>query len=475
MAVNTFNFTTGPATLPDVGKLSYNGCIFSPLYETKLSGKVVKDNANRTTKFMEYTIVADGYVTLRAGASNINATMRTLRDLLTAQGGELIYEGRGFDLAVNSGRNPFGANLGKLANLDAAWGPVPELIEFQPLGGGLSAKVQWKVTTRIPEVAGKGSGLLQLNYETGVSYGEDGFSSLSMKGTLEIPLTRSLGQASREVARTADDYRTIIATQILKGIDLSRFRVTRREFNVSRDKRTLEWSVEAEERPYMDPPVDCTIARGTYSVRPAKIGMGLATWLCTLKATYTLRAGAQRREAWLAFLALMRWRMRLGNLYGVIPDNLKEAEPAKKPGVGKKLLRGAQAGGVTLAATALLTTLAPWLAAAAAAIAIATTPDDQAVEGVANADRKVWLLDFTIEEGLYLDSKTVTFSATWRLVTMFVEILRASGVWAKVPEEDKKGNNLWAMSMKNISGSQSWLANKVDPTLDVIVDFGSDI
>ena len=35
----TFNFTTGPATLPDVGELSYNKCVFGPLFNT--NGEVI--------------------------------------------------------------------------------------------------------------------------------------------------------------------------------------------------------------------------------------------------------------------------------------------------------------------------------------------------------------------------------------------------------------------------------------------------
>src|SRR5258708_2248707 len=102
MPVDTYNFSTGPSTLPDVGSLIYNGCLFSPLYETKVSGKVIKDNANRTTKYMEYTLVADGYVTLPAGHVDIGPTMRLLQQYLTAHGGQLIYKGRGFDLVVNT-------------------------------------------------------------------------------------------------------------------------------------------------------------------------------------------------------------------------------------------------------------------------------------------------------------------------------------------------------------------------------------
>ena len=472
MAVNTFEFTTGPATLQNVGKLAYNGCVFSPLYETKVSGKVVKDNANRTTKFMEYTLTADGYVTLPANAQDINPTIRKLRNLLTAQGGMLTYIGRGFDLVVNAGGGIVGIpNLGKpkgLINPDVAWGPVPELIEFQPLGGGRSAKVQWKVTVRIPEIASKTLGLLQLNYETGVSYGEDGFSSISVRGTLEVPMTRSPSQATRKLTYTVDDYRNLLSERILGSIDLSRFRVVQREFNVSRDKRTLEWDVAAEERPYMDPPMDCTIARGNYNVRPVKAGMGLVSWLCTLKATYTVRNDSPRRAAWLAFLALVRLRMKKSEAFN--PPEIDG--PAEEPGFWNRTGRalGRALPGIAL----MLIPGAQTAGAALAALGVLTGSPDPKKEGIENPNRKVWLIDFSVDEGLYLDSKTITFSATWRLISNFQHILVTSGLWTKVAEEDLPGRNLWAASMKNLSGHQSWLQNRLNPKLDVIVDFGSD-
>jgi hypothetical protein len=73
---------------------------------------------------------------------------------------------------------------------------------------------------------------------------------------------------------------------------------------------------------------------------------------------------------------------------------------------------------------------------------------------------------------VYLDSKTTSFSATWRITTAFDSILKASGLWSKVPEQDTQQRNLWATSMSRFSGSQSWLSDPVDPALDVIVDFG---
>lgn len=458
MTASEFDFTTGPSQLPDPGKMSYNGCTFSPLFETTVSGSVVKDNAGRTTKLMDYTITADGYVTLLEAELSINDTTTTLRNLLTQQGGALIYQGRGIDLVVNGGStNP------ALARTDVAWGPVPELLEFQPLGGGRAAKVKWVVKTRLyqgPAAPGNllfGMGILQFNYETTVSYGDDGYSSLSMRGTVEVPMTRTPSQATRTLTRTVDDARALIDTQLLNGIDLSRFRVVRRNYSVSRDKRTLEFDVSVEEKPYMDLPPDCTVARGTYSVRPARAGMGMVLWLCTLRATYTVRADKPRRTAWLRFLALLRLRMNAS-----VDGNMPKTGGG---GTSNPTTRG------------ILADLSIFSAVASAVLSSGSVPPSPPVPAPPpGKSRSAWLIDFSFDEGLYLDSKTVSFSATWRLVTTLSHILLASGLWKKI-DEHKPGTpprdgNLWALSMRDISGSESWLPNKLNPAADVIVDFG---
>lgn len=503
MTVKPFtNFTTGPSTVPDVGVLSYNGCVFSPLYLTSVSGKCVADDARRTTKLMEYTITVDGYVTLPDGQNSVSGVMGSLRSLITAHGGALTYQGRGNDILVNIG-----------GSVDVAWGPVPEVLEFQPLGGGLSAKVEWRVRVQVYEPQGSGAAgagalragplgavgggappplleikgprpgpaqafqkkpdppvtgggkpgggggpgrgpdnplrMLQFNYESTVTYGEDGFSTLSNKGTLEIPLTRSPNQSSRTMSNTADELRGEIERRVMSGIDLARFRMVRRNFTLSRDKRTLTWDFTAEEKPYMDLPLYCSLARGTYTVRPARQGMGLATWICTLRCTYTVIAGVSRRAAWSAFLAILRLRMNQAN--GDVPDT-----PAA-PQAPNRILARVGRGIVNFVGT------------------VTGRPVTSVLGNVVNAQgplpkvdkRKALLMDFNIEEGLYLDSKTITFSASWKLMTPFAQMLIESGIWTKVTENKKV---LWATTLAEVSGAQSWLPNKA--RTDIIVDLG---
>lgn len=462
-----FNFTTGPTAVPDTGTLSYNGCTFGPLFETKVSSHFVPDAAKRTTKLVEHTIVADGYVTMHAEDVNIDHTMTRMYEMLSAPGGTLVYSGKALDLFVNRQGGGVGGGGAAVANFkpappsptnDVAWGPVPELIEFQPLGGGLSAKVQWKVTVRLvppaTESVVNSLGLLQLNYETSVAYGEDGFSSLSIKGTIEIPMTRRPAVTSRGVPNTVDSFRGVLEERILRGIDLGRFRVTRRNFSVSRDKRTMDFDVEVEEKPYMDLPPNCTIAGGTYGVRPASAGPGLIKWLCTLRTNYIVRSDMPRSVAWLSFLALLRLRMQQSTQRDITTDN-RLPEKGGIEGAGEGLKEG------------LINPLTGGL------FGITKKPIDKA-KRAADLKHRAWLIDFNFDEGVYRDSKTASFSATWRLTSNFQHILIASGIWKKVSDGGyAPGKNLWAQSMRDIMGSQSWLPNRLDPSLDVIVDFGS--
>jgi hypothetical protein len=459
MPVQTFNYTTGPTTLQDVGQLFYNGCTFGPLVESTISGQCIEDEANRTVKYLEITLTVDGYVTAPNPAvlDGIAPTMNTLYDLLTAQAGALVYNGRGFDLSVNQQ----GANLDPVSfgqsRLDVAWGPVPKLLDFVPLGEGLSAKIRWQVVVRLVRykapVGAKGkpnfSPLLQFCYETTVGYSEDYYSTISFRGVMEIPLTRVPSQSTRTFTTTVDDQRNQIETRLFAGVDLSRFYVTKRNFDVSYDKRLMRWNFELEEKPYMDQPADCAIARGTYGVRPAKVGMGLCTWLCSLRITYTVRKDRPRRTAWFAFLMMLRHRMAASQL-GNLPQFNGDQNPPRDNRAN------------------LLDFVTPQYRAAVLFWRQFFANQNKEVKNA----KRAFLVDFQFDEGVHRDSKVTSFSSTWQLVTTFDSILRASGLWRKLPEVDQQGNNIWSTSMKDVSGSQSWLVNAVDSSLDVVVDFG---
>jgi hypothetical protein len=463
-----------------------------------MNGQVMADQAERTTKFMAYTLTVEGIITLDFFATNLDATWMRIRQALSVHGAALSYTGNGLGGFVMNGA-PGGIK-------DVAWGPIPKVLEMKNLGGGKSSFIRWSVTIHLPEVTGAsssgggsgggtstlttvtgldqlqrivqnvgrraaafgggggdGSGpVLQFNYESSLTYDDDNYSGLSIRGTLEIPLTRTAAD-SRAVETTVDAFRQ---RWLNIAIDLENFRVIHRSFNYSRDKRTCEWEFVAEEIPPMGLPFGANTARGTMSVRDMKLGGGgnkvgasaLCTWAISLRCTYTIRPDFSPRLAALAFWALWWFRMRsafLGELPSLgTPNNLPQ-QP--KPNLGHQI------------GEAVVLSL-PVIGTAISGIAYYNQLFNQAKKEQQKKSTQAIPTGFGYDEGLYLDSKTITFQASWFLATTFSTLLRATGTWRWLPSSS--GGQMWASSIKDIAGWRSWLSNQLDPNADVIVDFG---
>lgn len=508
MAVNPVRSTTGSTNLPDLGILSYNGVTFSALYKTRIGGEAVRDEAGRTIKYMKYVIDVEGYVTKNAGDNSVDNTWVAIRELLDAQAGVLTYDRKGFGpLIVNA---PGGALR------DVAWGPLPTTLDFQPLGASNSAIIHWVVVVCLPEYtkavflqaaaglgspaggrpgSGGGGGLfgtkpgraavagstagagaaaglaglppvLQFNYEISIGYDEDGYCNLSLRGILEVPLTRAT-QMSRNVPYTVDDYRFFWLDRVADSFNLTNFKVTKRTFNISRDRRTMDWEFVAEEQAPMNLPPGATRARGTFSVRPQKQGMGLVNWICSLRCTYTIRKDQPRRLAWAAFISLLAYRMKAAR-FGSGPI------PTKQQGIGQ-LAAALDVSGIS----SIVLNLKSLIPEIKRRLSAQEQNDNKPPAGVVTAPggvqlgdaKRAFLLGFEIDEGLYDDSRTITFGATWWLITTMASILRATGVWRW--DRTYSNENLWAVSMRDIQGWRSWQQNPINAAADAIVDFGS--
>lgn len=444
--------TTGLAPLPDIGTLSYNGITFSSLYHSSISGTPTPARDARTYTDTDWMITVDGVVTLEEGQSSTNATWLALRKRLERPGAELQYDGKGFGSFVINPPDGGGVR-------DVAWGPKPKVLEFTPLGGGRGAFIKWQCSTRIFESpTGIKGPLMQFNTEESISYDDEGYTTRSFDGTMEIPITWGiLGNPNGNPAFTVDAYREKFIGQFASGIDLLRFRVTRRDFKVSRDQRTMEWHFEVQELPPMALPRNAPIARGNFRVRNME-PMNFIRWVCSLSATYVIRKDKPRRWAWAAFVSLMNFRMRQSAL-GSLPTT----------GAGVKDQKPPPPNGVNLAGILFgLDLLGP----------VKDRLFDKGDIGglLANVAKaqlgplsKCVPVSFEFNEGLYLDSKTMSFSTEWWLLSTQEQLFPASGVWQN---EISAGPNAWRRTMKDIEGWRSWLANSIDPSANIIVDLG---
>jgi hypothetical protein len=494
MAVRQFQFTTGSASLPDTGELSYNGVRFSSLFHSRLQGQAVEDNANRTVKYVEWRLMAEGIVTLAQGATTIDDAIVTLKEKLDEQGGTLTYKGRGFgELVVNP------AGGGGLR--DVAWGPIPQTFEFIPLGNGLSASVTWAVTVRLPEkkhvrpfsfvlgstkdptgalaagiLAARGDvPLLQFNEEISVGYGRDGYSSFSVKGTMELAQTRKKVDDRSVDTTFLESERQRLMGIIGSRIDLTRYYLPTRHLEFSRDRRTMEWQFQADEQAPMGLPPWATEARGNFSIRPHKPGMSIIKWVCSMRCTYVIRKDFDRNNAWRAFVALARARMD-AHQFGQLPDiDITSGENQSQilAGVGV----GAVSGGVIGTVFPVVgTTIGAIVGAVVGGVSTAVWEaffgvprGNLLVQGIRGKQKaQYWAFHWGADEGLYMDSKTVSFEVSWMLLTTFKTVLEASGF---LRTSGLEGGEIWAKSVADIAGGSSWLRNGVGGG-DVIVDFG---
>lgn len=460
-------FSTGFAKLPDIGALEYNNVTFSSLFASNLSWRCEQDNAKRTVKYVEITIEAAGIVTLGGNQTTIDLTMQTLRQRLRADGGVLLFTGRGF------GSNMVINGPGPNALRDVNWGPKTETLQFQPLGGGLSAMVHWRVTTWLPEIAAGGAGVLQFNNECQIGFDEEFYCNLSIRGTLEIGLTRSTVR-TRTLATTVDQLREQWLTNIGNSIDLNRFRVSRRNFQVSRDRRVLEWEFSADELPPTVMPFGAPAAHGTFRFQPIQKGNGHFKWLCSLRCTYTIDKRYPRRTAWFHFMVMLWFRMQHSRIFGLgtIGGGDAVQPTAAQRARAQALLRrinvpALSPNQITAQSQSILRDLAQRTQAAS----VGTKPT-------------ALLIHVSGDEGLYLDAKTVSFEAQWQLFVTLDHILLASGFQRYQNMQAPAGNepnlvnydnlnNPWATTMRDIAGWRSWLSENVNPAGDLIIDFGS--
>lgn len=479
--------TTGTALLPDIGTLSYNGVSFCQLYTSVMTGDVVQDSANRTTKYVKYSLTVDADVVLEdeEADASIDRQFQIIRRLLSQQAGTLTYSGKGFG-------EVFIINKPGGTIFDVAWGPIPKIIEFIPLGGSCAAKLKWQVTFCIPEItqpnqsvnffglqiAGGNVPVLQFTFATAVNYDADGFSQLGIKGILELGMTRPT-QDNTLLTRTVDTFRQAFLVRITKDFDLTRFKVTSRTFNVSEDKRTLEFGFILQQQPFMGNPAGILTATGDFTFRPEKPRFLRSTvqWLCTLRATYTVPPGSPRRLAWLAFVSLWRVRMIQSQLGG-IPDlasvqilvnQQNQTNPAANAAAVQLANVNIPPPQAIVFNSAELQALLNFL--------FQNGIGDRGTEGqdgkgttvsVANRQRAI-PISFSSSEGLYEESKTISFEAQWRLLSVFQRILISTGLWRRSGIE---GGTLWESSVRAISGSFGPLTNILDPKSQAIVDFG---
>lgn len=273
--------------LPTTGTCSYYGITFDARTRTKITATPVPDRAGRTVKFVEYTLDVNGWV---SDTSSTDDTLESMRIRLTTPGQTLRYTNKGFgDLIVNAG-----------LVRDVEWGPWPKLLEYDPVGNNLSARVHWTCTTRIPECESAKYTTLPLEFSHGVTYviDGDGYTTINVDGEIVIPMTRKRG-GNRTIPDTVDRLRE----KCFPPVPV-RFHRTNQSWNLSLDKRTGHFTYSDVEIPY-PLPEGVTRADIRHRLRSSRSQKGgFAIWHGTIGGSLTLARDEAKADGFEKFLLM---------------------------------------------------------------------------------------------------------------------------------------------------------------------------
>lgn len=180
----------------DIAVTSYNGFVFPPALNNKVQVQVEYDETNRTVKYLTCTLEVSFILTdpsnsilstnddLEHIAADMDVTIQSVLKRLTSPCQKLIFKAQGFGEFEVNGQAP---NTVK----DVDFGPKPQVVEWEPLGGGQAARVTWICVTKIPHCTRTPTGeLLQFGYEYSVDWDTSGFIIRNITGFAEWPLTR---------------------------------------------------------------------------------------------------------------------------------------------------------------------------------------------------------------------------------------------------------------------------------------------
>jgi hypothetical protein len=225
--------------------------------------------------------------------------------------------------------NPDGHG-GQGPSSDLIWGPKPQLVAFQHKGYKYAAELTWKVSFCLdPCVANPnalGSKVMEWNYRLTFGIDQSGYTRRVYSGHVSMPMTRK-APGDGSLADNVDRLREEITPSIPFG-----FRRESQNFELSEDKRTLNFNIVDQQMPPNAPPPGVVICDGSHSAESdprTLISKKANIWTHTISASYEITSDRSRAEAFTHFQALIQDRINTAQKGGafLLPLRLHIAEP----------------------------------------------------------------------------------------------------------------------------------------------------
>lgn len=276
--------------LPLIGTISYNDYTFPGSTRSNIQATPLYDPADRVVVAVKYVVTLTFVV---HNSTNVSADMLDLEQRLTKPGQDFFYESNGSSgLSVNTGQNSNNAK-------DSMWGPKPRLLVLRQIGGKQAYEVSWRCEVTIPRCdnAAFEKQIMAFTFDAQISIDSDGYSTRTITGELEIPMTRKPGGGST-VPDSVDNYWEKCVPGLLPGFQ----RVTR-DRTISSDRRTLHFTIVDRQIPGGGFPAGVTNASGRHSISTAM--PNIYQYTSNLTATYVVPPGVSKSKASDAFYTLL--------------------------------------------------------------------------------------------------------------------------------------------------------------------------
>lgn len=306
-------------SIPATGTVKYNGYTFPPFIKARIQGVPTYNNAETAVKYITYTLTIETIVTYLddptaallattdvvgpatfPARSNVGMNVDNLRKRLQKRGQELIFTQQGFgEFFINreTGTALTAATAYNAVTdaIDVKMGPKPRLLVLEPIGANQAWRLVWTCEFTIPECSQAlyQQALAESSFESHFAINEEGMSTRTIRGTLEIAATLTSDNVIKD---TVDAY----LVKFLPALPAGFHRESTR--NISRDKRTCDFTIQDTEIPsdnvffpYM---VQISLS---HRVSSDLMTYGFVRWPQTISGTIRWRAGVSPLMAFLAF------------------------------------------------------------------------------------------------------------------------------------------------------------------------------
>jgi len=292
------------AHLATIGTLSYNGYAFDGASGVKVNVEFVKDDAERTIVYSQHTIEVHTFV---SDSASTDGQLENIRARLNHPGQAFIFVNKGFgdDLIVNAN--------GGAGVRDVKWGPMPEMLYWEPVGSAGACEVIWKVVVCVPccgnGLSDRTAGVMAFNFGVDIAIDIRGLSTRTIDGYIEIAQTRGAGKT---VPDCADNYRFMIQPDLPNGFQREQ------HWAISPSKSRVTFTITDRQLPTKNPyPQLVTNIRGNHRTAWRR-GPQAAFLLNSISLDIELALGAPQALAYKLFGGLIKARVDYAARQGLI-------------------------------------------------------------------------------------------------------------------------------------------------------------